>query len=438
MARPLDGKTSFSGSAIKGSSLLNTVGDIRSFVQRGTSILINNVSYEISLTGEWNSNSVQLTTDYSGETNFEVNIYIPPGSFSPKRKKTSVSLADKNVNLHQMVQGLDSITERFGAKLKQQDADTSDQHKTSNKRTTKNRATAAEAAPTMQQKLQTQSQSQPQFSSIPLRKPKTLPPLLPISSNAVSNAVPGAEFDEEQDDDSIDADRDNAAKKNSKARLPPKLPQEGLSQRSDAAKDVAQPRQRLPKRPKVQIQDQTPPPLPVNNERRGLHKVTTQNSDEHCDSPASSLNPQNTKTVEEQRRAALLRVQQKIKEDTLQQEKLAAAKEREIAALKEASANKAKELQNRTAARVEKYMAEKNRKLENQKELERYEEEQRILKNQQYLSSSRHLRMKDLRKDASRRFVSLIVYFYIVHHFFHLTMSPFAISDYNNWRMKIL
>jgi len=393
----VDGKNSFAGAAIKGSSLLNTVGDIRPFVQRGSTILINNVPYEVSLTGEWNSNSVQLSTDYAGETNFSVSILIPDGSFSPKKKKGSTSVGvSKGMDMKQMVQGLDSITETFGAKLRQQDAAAQPVVAKPKKQATKVKALTVAA-----------TESEPYIdNSIRKNLPKKLPPL-PASTGQnddIDNDV--------NDEDSIDAGREKAVQKPPPVSLPPKVPTKarlppkqqsstGESSRPGSVKETAglrpQPPQEKPPQ-KARSKPTKPAPTVSQASLSPTPSIASAPTD-----PSLHVPPANLKTVEEERRAALQRIRLKAKEDQAAVEKAAAAKEEELKAIREASENRAKELQARTALRVEQYLAEKQRKIEQQKDLERYEEEQRQLRKQQHLNPSRHMKMKEIRKESQQR-----------------------------------
>lgn len=389
----VDGKNSFKGAAIKGSSLLNTVGDIRSFVQRGSTILINNVSYDIATAGEWNSSSVQLTSDYSGETDFSVTILIPAGSFSPKRKKAAGSANSKEVNMIQMVQGLDSITETFGAKLRQQNAAAASATVVERKpKRVSNKAAIPVALTT----------AADAYAADPTKRnlPKKLPPL------------PAAATEEDVvDDDSIDASREKEVKPVPVAAPRPQqktVSRPPLAQmvRPDSAKESAAENKapnRIASKPRAKPQ---PPvlPLPVKENIRPPRSKPTEAVVVDPSNPLAAIVPEaSIKSAEEERKAALQRIRQKNKEDQLQLEKAAAAKEQEMKAQKEASANKTKELQARTALRVEQYLAEKQRKIEEQKEQERIEEEQRQMKNQQFLNPSKHMRMKEIRKQSNRR-----------------------------------
>ena len=391
-SKVLDGKNSFAGAAIKGSSLLNTVGDIRPFVQRGSTILINNVPYEVSLTGEWNSNSVQLSTDYAGETNFSVAILIPDGSFSPKKKKGSATAgASKGMDMKQMVQGLDSITETFGAKLRQQDAASQPVVTKTKKPATKSKAPTAMA---------TESEHYID-NSIRKNLPKKLPPL-PASTDQNDH-----NDNDVNDEDSIDAGREKAIQKPAslppkvptKARLPPKQqPTSGESPRPSSGKEPASMRPQPPKEKHHRSKPTKSAPSASQASSSPTPSAGTAPAE-----PSVHVPPANLKTVEEERRAALQRVRLKAKEDQAALEKAAAAKEEELKAIREASENRAKELQARTALRVEQYMAEKQRKIDQQKDLERYEEEQRQLRKQQHLNPSRHMKMKEIRKESQQR-----------------------------------
>eukprot|EP01032_Pedospumella_encystans_P015369 gene15369-17583_t len=361
-SKVVDGKNSFAGAAIKGSSLLNTVGDMRPFIQRGSAILINNVPYEVSLTGEWNSNSVQLSTDYAGETNFSVAILIPDGSFSPKKKKGSAPAgASKGMDMKTMVQGLDSITETFGAKLRQQDAASQPAVAKTKKTATKLKVPIAIA-----------TESEPYVdNSIRKNLPKKLPPLPASTDQNDNNDI------DVNDEDSIDADREKAVQKpvslppkvSTKARFPPKQqPTTGESPRPSSSKETASMRPQPPKEKHPQKARSKP-----NKSAPSASQASSSPTPSAATAPAEPsvhVPPANLKTVEEERRAALQRVRLKAKEDQIALEKAAAAKEEELKAIREASENRAKELQARTALRVEQYMAEKQRKIDQQKDLE--------------------------------------------------------------------
>ena len=67
---------SFRASVIKGSSLVNTHDDIREFVSRGEAIIIDGTKWVTAVHGQWTSNTIQLTGDYGGDTNFSAVITL--------------------------------------------------------------------------------------------------------------------------------------------------------------------------------------------------------------------------------------------------------------------------------------------------------------------------------------------------------------------------
>jgi hypothetical protein len=104
---------SFRGSAINGSSLLNIYDDIRSYVEKGSTIYINNISYKTSTTGEWSSNCIELSTDYHEDTSFDCIITIPSDANLPaynlSRKKKEI-LPISSASISQAVEQLNTIT----------------------------------------------------------------------------------------------------------------------------------------------------------------------------------------------------------------------------------------------------------------------------------------------------------------------------------------
>ena len=96
-------------------------------------------------------------------------------------------------------------------------------------------------------------------------------------------------------------------------------------------------------------------------------------------------------------------MKRKLKEDQDRVDKAAAEKEAELRALKEASELKARELQARTAKRVEQYKEECLRKEHHAKAVAQYEQQERERINQEFLSAARFQKMKEIRKEAKQR-----------------------------------
>ena len=62
---------SFRGAAISGSTIITTFQDMRNAIKRGGTLLIDNVPYTISMSGEFSANRIELSQDYAGQTNLD-------------------------------------------------------------------------------------------------------------------------------------------------------------------------------------------------------------------------------------------------------------------------------------------------------------------------------------------------------------------------------
>lgn len=393
----VEGKNAFKGSAIRGSSLLNTVGDIRPFVQRGSPILVNGVTYDISLVGDWNANSVQLTTDYAGETNFDVSIVIPAGSFSPKRKKGGTAAKDSassHASLAQSMDQLNSITEAFNVKLKLQDDTVGKPADNSGVRTKSNRSFIPKA-PTKPKTLHAGESSNSEVSErtgmTPARPKQTKRALQPIAA-------------EDADTEAADDDTNDLEVAKPKVMKPVK-PKVAVTS-SLAPTSARQGRVEAPTAPDNYNKQSA---LSARRERKadmstGQRGESTDAAQDSAPAVASASAVTTDKSIDEQRKAAALRVQRKLKEEQARIEKIEAAKAHELKLQHEASVAKAKELQAKTALRVGKYMEENQRRAEQEKQAELYEQQQRELRNQEFLNSSRYAKMRDFRRDARNRY----------------------------------
>jgi hypothetical protein len=400
----------FKGSAIRGSSLLNTLGDVRGVLKRGSAVLIDNVSYETSLTGDWTANSVQLTTDYSGETNFSVTIFIPGGSVSPKKKKGGELKSGKPATINSTVEDLDAINGKFAARL------------------------GAVAEGQQAQQLRKGGVHRQQ-------KAKGPPPPLPHESNPTDNDL--AQYDDDDDDDDYGTevaatDEQLTSNKNriqpAQGRPPRKLPP--LNTQLDAAppattraaaKDStvqSRPKSRTgvpqskpsvrggPERTELTVKTKNTvmtPKAPAAQQRHRKNSTVSSVGDDSAVDAADEAKPVLTETaLVEQRRLAAERVKRKLKEDQERVEREAARKEAELKAQHEASVNKARELQARTAARVEQHKEEKARMEAERKAIEVFEKQQREQVNQQYLNAARFQKMKEIRREAKQRYAPFL------------------------------
>lgn len=399
----VEGKNAFKGSAIRGSSLLNTVGDIRPFIQRGSCLLVNGVSYELSVTGDWNANSVQLTTDYAGETNFDVTITIPAGSFSPKRKKGSApkDSASSHASLAQSMDQLNSITEAFNVKLRLQDetAGTTNTNPTCapTKANSKPHIPKAPSKPkaAVVSIGENQSNEEQQRNMAPSGRPT------PLKRVTKENTIVMEEYTKEDGDvDTADPEQEAHVAKPKASKTP----------KSSASKPVATITSAPQGRTVVNYELRNAPDRPIKQatpigtrDKPGESTTGVRGESTAAAQETAEVSSTTEKSVDEQRKAAALRVQRKLKEEQARIEKLEAAKAQEQKLQHEASVAKAKELQARTALRVGKYKEENQRREEQQKQAELYEQQQREQRNQEFLGSSRHMKMRDFRRDARNR-----------------------------------
>jgi hypothetical protein len=392
----------FKGSAIRGSSLLNTLGDVRGVLKRGSAILIDNVSYETSLTGDWTANSIQLTTDYSGETNFSVTIFIPGGSVSPKKKKGGELKSGKPATINSTVEDLDAINGKLAARL------------------------GAVAEGQQAQQLRKGGVHRQQ-------KAKGPPPPLPHESSPTDDDL--AQYDNDDRTEFAATDEQPTSKENrmqpAQGRPPRKLPP--LNAQLDAAPPAitraaaidstmqSHPKSRTgvpqskpsvrggPERTELTVKTKNTvmtPKAPATQQRHRKNSTVSSVGEDSAVDAADDTKPVLTETaLVEQRRLAAERVKRKLKEDQERIEREAARKEAELKAQHEASVNKAKELQARTAGRVEQHKEEKARMEAERKAIEVFEKQQREQVNQQYLNAARHQKMKEIRREAKQRYV---------------------------------
>jgi hypothetical protein len=397
----------FKGSAIRGSSLLNTLGDVRGVLKRGSAILIDNVSYETSLTGDWTANSIQLTTDYGGETNFSVTIFIPGSSVSPKKKKGGELKSGKPATINSTVEDLDAINEKFAARL------------------------GAVAEGQQAQQLRKGGVHRQQ-------KAKGPPPPLPHESSPTDDDLP--QYDNDDRTEVAATDEQPASKKNrmqpAQGRPPRKLPP--LNAQLDAEPPAitraaaidstmqSRPKSRTgvpqskpsarggPERTELTVKTKNTvmtPKASATQQRHRKNSTVSSVGDDSAVDAADEAKPVLTETaLVEQRRLAAERVKRKLKDDQERVEREAARKEAELKAQHEASVNKAKELQARTAARVEQHKEEKARMEAERKAIEVFEKQQREQVNQQYLNAARHQKMKEIRREAKQRYVPCLTH----------------------------
>jgi len=111
--------TSFKCSVIKGSSLVSVMfpsgGDIRNHVKRGMDVEIDGVQYKLSEKkgAEWSSTKVELTQDYTGESNMDATFGVYEKSRrSPKKKNVPEPIA--SADIRDAISGLDTISTMLG------------------------------------------------------------------------------------------------------------------------------------------------------------------------------------------------------------------------------------------------------------------------------------------------------------------------------------
>lgn len=112
------GVMTFRAAVINGSSLVNTQDDIREYVKRGDSIIIDGTAYTTSVNGAWAGNCIQLVGDYTGNTNFEgiVQLADPTaGKIAVPKKKKHVAVPVDTESILAAVGGLGDMRNTFGA-----------------------------------------------------------------------------------------------------------------------------------------------------------------------------------------------------------------------------------------------------------------------------------------------------------------------------------
>lgn len=371
-------------------------------------MLVNGVSYEISMTGDWNSNSVQLTADYVGETNFDVSIIIPTASFSPKRKKggTAKDGALSHASLVQSMEQLNSITEAFNVKLKLQD----DSIGKPSKNLKSHRPRAPSKPKTIQMASVDTTGSESTNTKMPYLRPKSSKRTVQNTAAQTANVVEEDAYGDVQQKPEVIKPatlkpvKFTAGSEQSK----PAFPTSAHLGRSEPTNRLDDNKKSGAPAPSVHRQQKGTSTGP-----RGESTEAAQDTQPCSAATAVASVATTEKTIDEQRKAAALRVQRKLKEEQARIEKIEAAKAEALRLQQEASAAKAKELQARTALRVGKYVEENQRRAEQQKQAELYEQQQREQRNQEFFNSSRHAKMKEYRKAARNRFVRLIGVFIV-------------------------
>jgi hypothetical protein len=268
------------------------------------------------------------------------------------------------------------------------------------------------------------------------QKAKGPPPPLPHESSPTDDDL--AQYDNDDRTEFAAADEQPTSKKNrmqpAQGRPPRKLPP--LNAQLDAAPPAitraaaidstmqSRPKSRTgvpqskpsvrggPERTELTVKTKNTvmtPNAPATQQRHRKNSTVSSVGDDSAVGAADDTKSVLTETaLVEQRRLAAERVKRKLKEDQERVEREAARKEAELKAQHEASANKAKELQARTAARVEQHKEEKARMEAERKAIEVFEKQQREQVNQQYLNAARFQKMKEIRREAKQRYVPFL------------------------------
>lgn len=109
----------FTCAAINGSSLITTYSDIRSYCKMGSRVFIDkNVCYIKAVGGEFGSNRISLSTDYSGETNLNALLQIPKVASNKFRYENIGPQPIPTENITIAVQALDSLVKDLSNKQK--------------------------------------------------------------------------------------------------------------------------------------------------------------------------------------------------------------------------------------------------------------------------------------------------------------------------------
>ena len=392
----------FKGSAIRGSSLLNTFNDIRPHIQRGATLLIDGVTYETATTGEWNSYSVQLTSDYEGETNFSVNIVLPSSSLSPKRKKVNPTKKSKPVSQEknqpmpiQKDQDMGNNQQTNSAVNPSKPQRPTPHNKRSHRQ---NIVDVSENNDDSNAPGDNHTRATAELSRNRVEKKDTVSKRLNPPVRRVSNT----HVDVEQEGQSTN---DNSSQNRPKSRtsMPSARQVKPRVKRASAVADEEGTAPAHPAAAPVRRGSFTPArpaqnKVPITQHQSPSHTVNDETETEIQEKPLVT-----EATLLERRKAAAERVKRKLKEDQDRVDKAAAEKEAELRALKEASELKARELQARTAKRVEQYKEECLRKEHHAKAVAQYEQHERERINQEFLSAARFQKMKEIRKEAKQR-----------------------------------
>jgi hypothetical protein len=399
---------SFRGSAIKGSSLINTQGDIRAFVQRGATIRVGGGDYQIATVGEWAAGCVQIATDFAGDTNFELVITIPAESYSPKRKKAHSPV--KNTNILQAVESLDGIKEHFDAKLR--DLGIAPTPKAlSHIHTESSGPTGAGAPPVVSRFARGGGGAVGAAKRIRHKPAPSLPPATEEPYDSIDEAQEAREAQAQKPPrvglgrklravgaEGTEGGSPHAAHKRrgSTGSEPADKAISGIplafGRGSSTARKPNSPKRRMARGELAALEREGP----VSPGGGGGVAVSGSGSIEPVEvkSPMGAV---------EQRKAAAARVRRKLKEDLVRVEKLAEQDAAAVQQRKDACVTKTKELQEITAQRVEAYKLEKLRRAEDTRRQDALDLALKAQKEQALQSDERHRKLKQMRRESKHR-----------------------------------
>lgn len=347
-----------SGAAITGSSLVSTNEDVRGHLKCDQPLLINNVEYKTHSTkppSSWTVRCIELSSDYQGDTDLNVEIMFEVVRVV-KAKKKPVD---------------ESVTNDSSAAA-------------SSKRTNEQLKAAASKAP---QSIKPRKASGPKAPAEAEAEAAGAP-----SKEAVSNGP-----------SSSNAAEPKAASTEAPATIDTSKPPPRPPRKLDPIKKPAVPA----KPPATAAPEAAPVPSPAAAVPAAVgnptEAVPAAEAVEDANVEASAQVTEQTKQLDEARRLAHERVMRKMKADRDRIEALEKEKREREERRQEASARKAKLLQDKTLERVSLLKEQKEREKLSQQEAV-FEEESRRILSQEYAQSQEYVdRMKRLRRDAQRR-----------------------------------
>ena len=358
----------FRASVIRGSTLINTHTDIRNIVKRGDHIYVDGNLVKIAIKGEWQSNRIEIDSDYAGDTNFDAVITFDPASINSqtpvKNKKKVVPIPSEDIQ--SAILQLNAVND-LCMKFKKEEAD---------KLPKSNFDSNLEKKP-KKKTLRLISSEKTELSS-------------PSKAISLSNQI----YDSQQQVPVISLT--NLAN----VRLPPL----NTSQKSTSSRNIVS--------NVTDRSDQTTKSVSNASNRNGSSAISEVAVDFYTDDngdvgPIQALLNFQRNRIRSEDPAVLAtrRVKQKLKDD--HKRRLEEEKEKEAVRLAAQEANELKvhELKEKTMARVARYKEQLLRRQQEEKELLQQEQERKKEKEKEMLTEEKRLKMLSVRREAKERWV---------------------------------